>query len=396
MMRLDRRQLLRGSAAAVACAAIGSARGAQAAPRAVVHQTKVISHQPELYHGWPTLARRSNGQLLLSYSGGRESHVCPFGRVELMLSDDNGKTWLWPRVLMDSAIDDRDSGVLETAKGSILVTTFTSLAYESILDRAEKNPAPGKNPWPLPPERLDRWRAAHRRLSAEQRKGQLGVWMLRSTDGGVTFSAPYRCLVNSPHGPNQLADGRVLYAGKVLWEQGLTTDTGRVGVCESTDDGQTWRWLAALPVRGGDDPKNYHELHAVETADRRLVLQIRNHNQANNSETLQSESSDGGKTWSVPHPIGVWGLPSHLLRLKDGRLLMTYGHRREPFGNQARLSEDGGRTWSQPMIISGDGAGHDLGYPSTVQLDDGSLLSVWYEAMKNSPRAVLRQAHWTL
>ncbi|REJ96167.1 MAG: exo-alpha-sialidase, partial [Planctomycetota bacterium] len=80
----------------------------------------------------------------------------------------------------------------------------------------------------------------------------------------------------------------------------------------------------------------------------------------------------------------------------DGRLLMTYGYRREPFGNQARLSEDGGSTWSEPMTISGDGEGGDLGYPSTVQLGDDSLLTVWYEKMAGSPRAVLRQAKWRL
>ena len=53
-----------------------------------------------------------------------------------------------------------------------------------------------------------------------------------------------------------------------------------------------------------------------------------------------ARSLDGGKTWSVPHTIGVWGLPSFLLRLRDGRLLMSYGHRRAPLGNQARISSD--------------------------------------------------------
>ena len=75
---------------------------------------------------------------------------------------------------------------------------------------------------------------------------------------------------------------------------------------------------------------------------------------------------------------------------------MTYGYRRPPFGNQARLSHDHGRTWSEPVIISGDGASGDLGYPSTVELEDKSLLSVWYEAMQGAPHAVLRQAHWRL
>ncbi len=76
---------------------------------------------------------------------------------------------------------------------------------------------------------------------------------------------------------------------------------------------------------------------------------------------------------------------------------MSYGHRRKPFGNQARVSEDHGRTWSEPLTISEDGLGGDLGYPSTVQLADGSLLTIWYEVMREPRgRAVLRQARWRL
>jgi hypothetical protein len=381
--------MLAETGALAAAAVLGVGRRAHAAPKAVVHETKVISHQSHLYHGWPTLTRRSNGQLLVVWSGGREAHVCPFGRVEMMRSDDDGQTWSWPRVLMDSAIDDRDAGVLETARGSILVTTFTSLAYESILTRAEETSGDQSSAWPE--DKLRRWQAAHHRIDADQRQAELGVWMIRSTDGGVTWSARYDCLVDSPHGPIQLSDGRLLYAGKDLWR-----GEHRVGFCESTDDGATWSWLAILPTREGDTHTNYHELHAVETADGRLLAQIRNHNKNNARETLQAESSDGGQTWSTPQSIGVWGLPSHLLRLADDRLLMTYGHRRTPYGNQARVSEDHGRTWSEPVIVSGDGAGGDLGYPSTVQLDDGSLVSVWYEVMKGSPYAVLRQSRWSL
>ena len=54
---------------------------------------------------------------------------------------------------------------------------------------------------------------------------------------------------------------------------------------------------------------------------------------------------------------------------------MSYGYRRAPFGNQVRLSADEGATWTMPMTISGDGAGGDLGYPSTVELDDSGSTS---------------------
>lgn len=356
----------------------------RASPTVKVQQIQVISHLPHRYHGWPTLARRANGDLLLVCSGGREAHVCPFGRVELMRSHDEGRNWTWPEVVMDGPIDDRDAGVLETAQGTLLVTTFTSLAYVPILQKAQQ-----AGDWNA--DRLTRWQSAYQRIDEEKRKQALGVWMKRSTNGGVTWSERYDSLVNSPHGPIQLSEGRLLYAGKDLWRE-----PHRVGVCESHDDGVSWQWLAEIPVRPGDDPDAYHEMHAVEIGEGRILAHIRNHNPNNSREILQSETMDGGKSWSVPRPIGVWGLPSHLLRLRDGRLLMSYGHRRKPFGVQSRISADHGNTWSEPLTVSSDGVSGDLGYPSTVELDDGSLLTVWYERMQDSSFARLRQARWKL
>ncbi len=352
-------------------------------PSAKVLETKTIGPTDGGYQGWPTLSQLKNGDLVLVWSGGREGHVCPFGQVHYMRSSDGGETWCWPRVILDSGLDDRDAGILETKQGTLLVTTFTSLAYESNLKKLESSEGQAT-------DRLKRWKAAHQRLSEEDRRRELGQWMIRSEDGGKSWSGKYSSIVNSPHGPIQLMSGRLIYAGKELW-----TGENRIGISESIDDGRTWRWLAEIPSRDGDDPANYHELHAVEMPDRRIIVHIRNHNQPNANETLQCESTDGGHTWTKPHSIGVWGLPSHLLRLSDGRVLMTYGHRRAPFGNQVRISDDG-RRWSAPMIVSGDGVTGDLGYPSTVQLNDGSLITVWYELMENSSHAVLRQARWQL
>ncbi len=386
MRQISRRTLLAGSLAGASSLLTGRLARA-AGPPTEIMATKVISWQPHLYKGWPTIARRSNGELLVVWSGGRESHICPFGQVKMMRSRDDGRTWTWPNVLLDGPLDDRDAGVLETPSKTLLVTSFSSLAYQPILERAEAL-EPGM-PGAWEPGRLQRWQAAHRRGSAPQRQAALGVWMTRSTDGGLTWSPRYDCQVNSPHGPISLNDGRLLYAGKELW-----SERQRVGVCHSEDDGRSWQWLAEISLRDGDTYAQYHELHAVDAGEGRIIVQIRNHNSKNDRETLQCESDDGGKTWTTPHAIGVWGLPSHLLRLNDGRLLMTYGHRRAPLGNQARVSDDRGHSWSEPIVISQDGSSGDLGYPSTVELGDGSLLSVWYEHLQASPYAVLRQSHW--
>ena len=382
---MKRRSAIQLSMASVASlASIGLPRYSGLVAKTKIQSTQVIDESVGHYSGWPTLAKRANGQLVLVASGTRESHVCPFGSVQLYRSNDRGKTWLLPQTILDTPIDDRDAGILETDQGTLLATTFTSNAYVSILEKAR-----AEGGWDA--ERLKQWELAHQRLTAEELQATLGTWMIRSTDGGITWSKPYDCILNSPHGPVQLTNGNQLYAGKHLWRE-----DSYIGTVLSEDDGRTWQRQARIPTRVGDDPAQYHELHAVEAVSGKLIVHIRNHNTKNAGETLQSESTDGGKTWSVPHSIGVWGFPSHLLRLQDGRLLMSYGYRRGSMGNQARLSEDEGDSWSEPMTISDNADNYDLGYVTTVEFDDGELLSVWYEKMAGSSKAVLRQARWSL
>ena len=380
------------------CAAVGafavpflskSVYGASATPKFEVLETKTFSFPHNSYYGWPTVAKRGD-ELFVVTSGGREGHICPFGRVDLFRSKDSGATWAYPQTLYDSPIDDRDAGICVTDKGTILVTTFTSLYYSGMFDQEAARRAEGKGTWD--DERFRNWDLAHNRVSPEARQKELGCWMLRSTDGGITWGERYATPFNSPHGPVQLSNGTQIYVGKELW-----TEEQRCGAAVSEDDGQTWNVVGFISARDGDSIIQYHELHAVEASDGRIVAQIRNENPNNNNENLQTISKDGGKTWTTPEPIGVWGIPSFLNKLADGRLLMTYGYRRAPMGVQARVSDDNGDTWSDAMIIYGEGATGDLGYPSTVQLDDGSLLSVWYEVQpQESPLSKLRSCRWTI
>jgi hypothetical protein len=92
-------------------------------------------------------------------------------------------------------------------------------------------------------------------------------------------------------------------------------------------------------------------------------------------------SLDDGKTWKpdgTPVPDTGAGNPASMIRLKDGRLCLTYGYRAKPFGIRARLSEDSGRTWNREVILRDDGGGRDLGYPRTVQRSDGKVVTVYY------------------
>ena len=72
------------------------------------------------------------------------------------------------------------------------------------------------------------------------------------------------------------------------------------------------------------------------------------------------------------------GNPASLIRLRDGRVCLTYGYRAKPFGIRARLSRDDGRTWGPEFALRSDGGGRDVGYPRSVQRTDGKVVTVYY------------------
>jgi hypothetical protein len=225
--------------------------------------------------------------------------------------------------------------------------------------------------------------------------------MIRSTDHGATWSEPYDSVVSSAHGPCELRNGRLLHVGAERVDPHRTTAGDVRGTTllavESTDDGRSWQRLGAVPVRPGDGDHLYLESHATEAGVDCVVAQIRSHGATEEDrELLQTESRDGGRTWATPRPAGFFGFPTHLLRLRDGRLLTTYGHRRPPFGVQARLSTNHGERWSEALVLSDDAVGMDFGYPSTVELEDASLLSVWYDKERAGEAAFLRLARWRI
>jgi len=357
---------------------------------ATIISNDTICQEEGRYIGWPTITKTRDGELLVVFSGDRDAHICPWGITQMVRSRDNGKTWSQPETINNTPLDDRDAGIIQTKSGALVVNWFTSIVFA--------NPASLK--WQnLPPELLASWQRHIAKVGPETRAAYLGAWTRRSTDGGKTWEKPVKEDVSAPHGPIQLQDGRLLYVGLSAFDA-----LPKLGVMESHDDGRSWEHLADIPVAEADQQEpNWRahmqdEPHVVELKDGRLVAMVRAEPKDHAQCYLrQSESADGGKTWTVTHKTPIYGYPPHLIRLKNDWLLVVYGVRREPFGERACLSKDGGRTWDIDNEITLRTAPNgDLGYPSSVQLDDGSILTVYYQVPHPGGKTSLLSTHWKL
>jgi len=86
-----------------------------------------------------------------------------------------------------------------------------------------------------------------------------------------------------------------------------------------------------------------------------------------------------------------WGSnPIHMLQLKSGKVLVSYGYRRAPFGIRARLcnAELTDLSEAEEIILRDDALHGDLGYTSAIQLDNGDILMVYYIADENDTRTI--------
>lgn len=327
------------------------------------------------YQGWPTLILTKDNTLLAGCSGERRKHICPYGRAQIYRSEDFGKTWQGPLQISNGPLDDRDVGLCQAADGSIFAGYFTSIiGFFWCNDEVEKCKS----------------------VTIQDIKENLGYRARRSTDDGKTWGEPFQLPVFSCHGPTLLSDGTMIMAGPEHNMNVFDMADGirsriATSVARSTDNGQTWEVIANIPVPEGQTHKAFHEMHIVEAADGTLIMHIRNHN--GEHSIWQTESPDKGYTWSIPHFVSQ-GLPSYLTRLSDDRLIMTYSWREKPCGIHARISEDNGKTWSEEIVIYDKAPNGDMGYPSTVELPDHTLFTLWYETVQGV--AAMHHCNWKL
>ncbi len=346
------------------------------------------------YFGWPSVTRMPDGTLVAAASGLRNEHVCPFGRSVICVSRDEGETWSHPRVVNDTPLDDRDTGIVSLGGKELLLTWFTSDNRTYV--------KPDSPHYPL-------WSRGLALVNDENVSVYAGAWVRRSTDGGESWEPPIRMGINTPHGPIVLANGELLYFGKYFGERlgRRRRGDGEILAARSTDGGRTWERIGEVPLYPGTVTDHYHEPHAVELPDGRLVglIRFQNHSDAPKVEEMglvhfsmmQTESEDGGRTWSTARPLGFHGSPPHLLRHSSGTLICTYGYRLKPFGQRVALSTDGGQSWEHDWILRDDGPDHDLGYPCTVELPGGDLFTVYYQKPETTAdKCALLWSRWRL
>lgn len=339
----------------------------------------VMSNQGSLhsYFGWPSAARLQNGKIAVVASAFRLRHICPFGKAVISYSDDEGETYTYPAPVIDTVLDDRDAGIVPFGKSGVIVTSFNNTTE---FQRRNAKTA---------------YDTAYLALiTPEEESAALGSEFRISNDCGITFGEIFKSPITSPHGPVELADGSLLWVGRTFNANDTIIEGDCIEAHRINLDG-SMEYVGRIDNTDDSDGVLSCEPHAIVLDDGTILVHIRVQGPGRFT-IFQSVSRDNGKTWTKPERIlpMFGGSPPHLFKHSSGMLLCTYGHRREPYGIKAMFSKDNGKTWDYGYDIYVDNVTDDLGYPATVELNDGSLLTVFYAHPSQDKPAVIMQQKW--
>ncbi len=280
-------------------------------------------------------------------------HVGLAGRLDVVRSTDGGLTWGDPVTIADSEADDRNpafgwSSPGELDDGALICAYHVQRNY----DDEGKYGAFGK---------------------------PLDTRVTRSFDGGKTWETPYPLSYApfngaSPYGKIiALADGTLLMP-IYTWVDASSGEEQAFGsyVLRSHDGGATW-----------DDPSliagKFNETGLVLLPDGKLLAAIRTGFPGVPDHVWLTTSDDAGYTWADPEQVTEHHEhPADLTLLSDGSVLLVYGRRHEPFGVRGKILRGG--EWSDELVFADDATSGDCGYPSSVRLPDGRMVTAFYAA----------------
>jgi hypothetical protein len=229
---------------------------------------------------------------------------------------------------------------------------------------------------------------------AGQKRPFLPIQKCVSTDMGKTWKRKI-VDINPNHIPFgdiiRLDNGELMGCFSHLTRTDPKIKEGEVIIYSSTDDGVTWKRKSSLP------DGNETNLLMCSNGDMLAISRSPCHNMMDRAlphgrGSILYRSKDKGKTWDEGKFISPQGQENaHMIETQSGKIIVYFTSRIPGlFGVVYRISEDFGETWGNFGILVSvpalDWQLTDVGYPSSVQFENGKIITCFYYGPKKTDR----------
>ncbi len=333
------------------------------------------------YNSFPSIVRAANGNLVLVFRQadnslkkyGKITHVDPSSHVSMIVSEDDGATWSEARVIHNDDLGSQDP-CLNCFDDGMLICSFFQWKVVP-LDRKDEL---GEEYKYHGREVFDRWAALN-----------IGTACMRSFDNGKSWEGPWSMEPMGLDGSTALRGNIIeLPSKRLLAPLYAVKHFGEMTQCfivSSDDRGKSWKLYGEVP---GDSEHYFLEPFLYNHPDSgRLDIFMRTQRDFRKfdfDETYlplyTATSFDDGVSWNQPRATDLFcPNPIHALNISEDRLFLSYGQRREPRGIEALLA-DSRKLDMNPknVVMVRPSESGDLGYTSSVLLNDGTVLLVYY------------------
>lgn len=374
----SRRRFLRQSASAFGAVALSSmelSAAAEEVDRSIlvkspkVRQTEVL-FDPSQYTAFPHVIKLEGKELLMAFRQAprqdRVRHTHPRSLITVIRSYDHGETWDIENAGQLAAGGGQEFAPIHLGKGQV----GGLLAMHEV----------------VPVKEGSRAKIPHRHKH-EYPFGNVGGFWCWSKNSGLTWPLHHNVLfapkLQTCSKAIKLSSGALL--APLYGSGGEASGVSSNYVYRSNDDGRTWSAPVVI-ARGTKATRDFYEPGLVEVSDGHIVAlhRVGRCQDGRYGLVWQNESLDGGKTWTAPVETNISsGACPRMIKLSDGRILLTYGRRYKPFVLFARLSDDNGRTWSHTSWLLRAAPDANQGYSSSVELEPGRIFTACYARDKN-------------
>jgi len=206
-------------------------------------------------------------------------------------------------------------------------------------------------------------------------------------ESGMTNFVPFGDILEAE-------DGSLRVIG---YAQSLDKAINKVSMFRSDDNGRSWTMLAKISTGSGESAlaKGHNETALYHLGNGEWIAAARRWRAGASLDLFRS--TDDGKTWNIESELTQGRQhPAHIMQIKDGKLLLTYSNRISgKYGVAIKTSDDKGKSWSDEIILFSQDLYADIGYPSSVQMENGNIVTAYYASkVKNHDRYHMGTLTW--